>query len=276
MTISIDTITIEARRPDVLAEFWTALLGYQRVDHPTDSIRLDDPSGGGPTLLLQPGTDRPPSRKNRIHFDLRPTDQAAAVELALRLGALHCDVGQTGAESWIVMADPEGNEFCVLQSVAGRPDHDLPFVDEHVTSVAASADTVWQVLLDNLDRQFSRVSATVYTRFVGCAEVAASGPRPLVEGSSVPGFRVVTIVPLTEIVLEGRHRFSTYRLTFRVDQRSSTESRLRAETRASFPGIAGECYRRVVIASGGHAILVRRLMSGVRRKAEFSVDTISS
>jgi hypothetical protein len=153
---------------------------------------------------------------------------------------------------------------------------ELPFVDEHVTSIAASADTVWQVLLDDLDRQFSRVPATVYARVVGCAEVAASGPRPLAEGSSMPGFRVVTIVPPTEIVLEGRHRFSTYRLTFRVDQRSPRESRLRAETRASFPGIAGESYRRVVIASGGHAILVRRLLNGVRRKSELTADTSSS
>jgi len=153
---------------------------------------------------------------------------------------------------------------------------DLPFVDEHVTSVAASANTVWQVLLEALDRQFSRVPATVYVRAVGCAEVAPSGPRPLGEGSSMPGFRVVTIVPLTEIVLEGRHRFSTYRLTFRVDERSSRESRLRAETRASFPGKAGGIYRRVVIASGAHAILVQRLLNGVRRKSELAADTLSS
>ena len=92
----------------------------------------------------------------------------------------------------------------------------------------------------------------------------------------MPGFRVVTIVPLTEIVLEGRHRFSTYRLRFRVDERSSRESLLRAETRASFPGIAGEIYRRAVIASGGHAILLRRLLSGVRRQSELAADTLSS
>jgi len=153
---------------------------------------------------------------------------------------------------------------------------DLPFIDEHVTSVAASTDTVWQALLDGLDRRFSRWPATVYARVVGCVDVAASGPRPLVEGSSLPGFRVVTIVPLTEIVLEGRHRFSTYRLTFRVDQVSSSESRLRAESRASFPGVAGEAYRRVVIATGGHAILVRRLLSGVRRASEPVGDTLSS
>jgi len=153
---------------------------------------------------------------------------------------------------------------------------DLPFVDEHVTSVAASADTVWQVLVDRLGRQFSRGPATAFARVVGCAEVAASGPRPLVEGSTLPGFRVVTIVPLTEIVLDGSHRFSTYRLTFRVDRVSSSESRLRAESRASFPGIAGESYRRVVVASGAHAILVRRLLSGVRRKSELAADTLSS
>jgi hypothetical protein len=149
---------------------------------------------------------------------------------------------------------------------------DPPFVDEHGTLVAASAATVWQVLVDTLDRQFSRMPATAYAHAVGCGEIAASGPRPLVEGSAMPGFRVVTMVPLTEIVFEGAHRFSTYRLTFRFDQTRPTETRLRAETRASFPGVAGGLYRRFVVASGAHAILMRRLLSGVRRKSELAAD----
>jgi hypothetical protein len=58
--------------------------------------------------------------KNRIHFDVSPVDvpQADEVERILALGATRADIGQTGEESWTVLADPEGNEFCVLRSLA--------------------------------------------------------------------------------------------------------------------------------------------------------------
>ncbi|GAA4042358.1 hypothetical protein GCM10022233_09170 [Streptomyces shaanxiensis] len=52
--------------------------------------------------------------KNRLHLDFRPEDQDAEVSRLLALGARHVDVGQTGEESWVTLADPEGNEFCVL------------------------------------------------------------------------------------------------------------------------------------------------------------------
>ncbi len=57
--------------------------------------------------------------KNRLHIDLRPDDQAAEVERALSLGARHVDIGQ-GEQTWVVLADPEGNEFCILRAL--RPD----------------------------------------------------------------------------------------------------------------------------------------------------------
>jgi Glyoxalase-like domain len=57
--------------------------------------------------------------KNRLHIDLRPDDQAAEVERALSLGAHHVDIGQ-GKQTWVVLADPEGNEFCILRAL--RPD----------------------------------------------------------------------------------------------------------------------------------------------------------
>ena len=55
--------------------------------------------------------------KNRLHFDLRPDNQLVEVERALALGARKVDIGQTGEESWVVMADPEGNEFCILRAL---------------------------------------------------------------------------------------------------------------------------------------------------------------
>jgi hypothetical protein len=118
----------------------------------------------------------------------------------------------------------------------------LPRVDEHTTVIAASVDEVWPALLETLDRRFSRPVVRAYARIVGCAEATASGPRPLAEGANIPGFRVTVAAPARELVLEGRHRFSSYVLTFRLDQLGSGSSRLRAESRARFPGMAGRVW----------------------------------
>ncbi|MDQ0955096.1 hypothetical protein QFZ24_009019 [Streptomyces phaeochromogenes] len=144
----------------------------------------------------------------------------------------------------------------------------LPYRDEHTTVVAAGADDVWRSLGDTLDRSFSRPGANRYARLVGCADRTASGPRPLAEGSTFPGFRVASAVPGRELVLGGRHRFSSYALIFRLEPAGPGRSRLTAETRATFPGPAGGLYRLLVLGTGGHAVGVRRLLAAVRRRAE--------
>ena len=98
-------------RPGEVARFWRELLGYRIAPNHSNSVKLvgDD----GPTLLIQP-SDRP-VEQGAIHLDLRPEDQSACVDRALKLGATHADIGQVG-EGWVVMADPGGNLFCVLQS----------------------------------------------------------------------------------------------------------------------------------------------------------------
>jgi hypothetical protein len=141
-------------------------------------------------------------------------------------------------------------------------------VDERATEIAAPVDDVWPVLLGAVERSFSRLGAGGYARLVGCVPVDASGPRPLAEGSTVPGFRVVRAVPERELVLEGRHRFSTYALTFRLDGTDSSRSRLAAESRATFPGLAGGAYRLLVIGTRGHVVAVRHLLSGIKHRAE--------
>jgi hypothetical protein len=149
----------------------------------------------------------------------------------------------------------------------------LPYVDEHATEIRASVDDVWSALIETLDRAFSRPGAGGYARTVGCAESTASGPRPLAIGSTIPGFRVADAVPGSELVLIGRHRFSAYALIFRLEQVSSRQSRLCAETRAAFPGVAGGLYRILVIGTGGHGVAVRRLLSAVKRRAEVAVSS---
>ncbi|MFC4145097.1 hypothetical protein ACFO0M_02405 [Micromonospora mangrovi] len=143
----------------------------------------------------------------------------------------------------------------------------LPHVDEHATIVAAPPEDVWPHLCDTVERAFSRPGMSHYPRLVGSAEPSASGPRPLAEGSTLPGFRVVTALPGRELVLAGRHWFATYALIFRLEPAGPGRTRLRAETRAVFPGVAGGLYRMAVIGSGGHRIAVRRLLATVRRRA---------
>ncbi|MFI1393352.1 hypothetical protein [Streptomyces sp. NPDC020681] len=144
----------------------------------------------------------------------------------------------------------------------------LPYVDEHSTVIAAGTDDVWRSLCETLDRSFSRPGAAGYARLVGCADRTVSGPRPLAEGSAFPGFRAVAVIPSQELVLQGRHRFSSYALIFRLEHVGPGQSRLRAESRAAFPGLAGGLYRRLVIGTGGHVVGMRRLLSAIRRRAE--------
>ncbi|MEU0203046.1 MULTISPECIES: hypothetical protein [unclassified Streptomyces] len=143
----------------------------------------------------------------------------------------------------------------------------LPYVDEHTTVVAADAGVVWGRLGEVLDRSFGGGRAAGYARLVGCPDRRSSGPRPLAVGSTIPGFRVASAVPHSELVLIGRHHFSTYALLFRLDAAGPGRTRLRAETRARFPGPAGCLYRQLVLATGGHALGVRRLLAAVRGPA---------
>lgn len=121
MTISVHTVTVKCVDPQRMADFWMSLLGYEPARSHTSSIRIADPVGRRPSLLFAPGRGTKPEG-NIIHLDLRPDDQAAAVDHALGLGATRIDIGQKGDESWVVLADPEGNEFCLLQSLASYRD----------------------------------------------------------------------------------------------------------------------------------------------------------
>ncbi|MEU0031623.1 hypothetical protein [Streptomyces sp. NPDC006335] len=144
----------------------------------------------------------------------------------------------------------------------------LPRIDEHTTLVTARADDVWHALGETLEQSFGRPRSTRYARLVGVADRTASGTRPLTRGSAVAGFRVAEAVPGRELALVGRHHFSTYSLVFRLEEAEGGRTRLRAETRARFPGPFGALYRLLVISSGAHALLTGRLVAAVRRRAE--------
>ncbi len=143
---------------------------------------------------------------------------------------------------------------------------ELPFVDEHGILVAATRRAVWEAIPIVLQRTFDSPAAWTTSFLLGCGE-REGDPFPPIRIATLAGFRVVAATHMSELALEGSHRFSRYALTFRIDDVSG-QTRVRAETRAEFPRFAGKLYRALVIGSGGHEIVVRRLLRAIRRRAE--------
>jgi predicted enzyme related to lactoylglutathione lyase len=123
MGLWIDSLLIDSEDPDKLADFWCQALGYE-VTYRSDEgetereVSIASPEQKGwPILFVEVHDER--KVKNRLHLDLRPDDQEAEVARLEELGAKRVDIGQGPEVTWVVMADPEGNEFCILR--ARRP-----------------------------------------------------------------------------------------------------------------------------------------------------------
>ena len=120
MACRFSELVVDSRDPEALAAFWAAVLDYRVIGREADGaveIGPEDGFGGpAPTLVFGPVLDPTPG-KVRLHIDLNATDreQDAELERLLDLGATRADVGQTGEEDWYVLADPEGNQFCLLK-----------------------------------------------------------------------------------------------------------------------------------------------------------------
>jgi hypothetical protein len=145
---------------------------------------------------------------------------------------------------------------------------DLPHIDEHAALVDAAPGATWEALLRTVESSVSAANAPRLARLLGCAEVVPGGPRPLAEGSTLPGFSVVLAEEPRALTLAGSHRFSEYALVFRLDHLDRGGTRLRAETRAEFPGLSGQAYKTMVIRTRGHVLVTRRLLEAARRRAE--------
>jgi predicted enzyme related to lactoylglutathione lyase len=117
MTSRLDALTFPAGDPAALAGFWSGVFGWAVADDPLGGFTLlpDDDTGFRIRFVL---SDEPKAGPNQMHFDLTSTsldDQQATVDRALALGARHLDVGQLPEEGHVVLADPEGNELCVIE-----------------------------------------------------------------------------------------------------------------------------------------------------------------
>lgn len=116
MSVKLGTVVIDCAEPEHLARFWCDVLEWDVVDSDDDgSVEIGARDQRHFTLLFEPVTETK-SIKNRLHLDLNPRgDQASELDRLLGLGARHVDIGQ-GDQSWYVLADPEGNEFCLLST----------------------------------------------------------------------------------------------------------------------------------------------------------------
>ncbi|MFJ3232863.1 VOC family protein [Streptomyces sp. NPDC086787] len=120
MACRVGEFVLDCQDPEALARFWCEVLDFVVLDREEGGIEIGPPEGFGgpqPTMVLL-RTDEPKSGKLRLHIDVNPTDrdQDAELERLLAAGAVRVDIGQSGEVPWYVLADPEGNEFCLLRT----------------------------------------------------------------------------------------------------------------------------------------------------------------
>jgi predicted enzyme related to lactoylglutathione lyase len=133
MDIRIQCLCIDTADPAKIASFWESALGWRRTWEEEDQVCLEPPEGSRedgivPDLIFLKVPEGK-TVKNRLHLDLRPADQCAEVARLEALGARQINVGQGETVGWVVMADPDGNEFDVLDPLT--PD-ELPPGHDHL------------------------------------------------------------------------------------------------------------------------------------------------
>ena len=116
MPVRLHHIVIDTHDLPRLAQFWTQALGWKVLSEREGEIVIGTDENAPVGICFMPVTDRK-IVKNRVHLDITTAaeDRDQEIERLLALGARRADIGQTGAESWTVLADPEGNEFCVIR-----------------------------------------------------------------------------------------------------------------------------------------------------------------
>jgi hypothetical protein len=142
---------------------------------------------------------------------------------------------------------------------------ELPFIDEHSVEVPASPEETWDALIKTFGSS-ANGPFVYYAKLIGVDPIRSEGPLDHV-GSTRTGFRVTAAIAPELLILSGRHRFSEYSLEWRIARLPGGKARLSAVTRARFPGIKGRVYKALVIDSGAHARITRRMLGSVARQA---------
>jgi glyoxalase superfamily protein len=130
VTLRWQCICIDSTDPASLATWWAELLGWRITSEEDDEVALEPPEGSpadgvSPDILFL-RVPEAKTVKDRIHIDLRPDNHAAEVARAEAMGARRVDVGQGTDKTWVVLADPEGNEFCILRTLRADEVTDAP------------------------------------------------------------------------------------------------------------------------------------------------------
>jgi glyoxalase superfamily protein len=130
MSVRLQNVSVDSLEPSRLAAFWAEALGWRVTSDDGEEVVLEPPAGSRdegivPDLVFIVAPDGH-AVKNRVHVDLRPDDQLAEVQRLIAMGATRVDIGQPSDCTWVVLADPEGNEFCVLRA----------FTNEEIASLA--------------------------------------------------------------------------------------------------------------------------------------------
>jgi glyoxalase superfamily protein len=129
MALRLQNVSVDSLDPSRLAAFWAEVLGWRVTFDDGDEVVLEPPDGSpqegiAPDMVFIRVADERVG-KSRFHLDLRPDDQFAEVQRLEELGAIRVDIGQPSDCTWVVLADPEGNELCVLR----------PFTPEETASL---------------------------------------------------------------------------------------------------------------------------------------------
>jgi hypothetical protein len=131
MTLQLQNVSVDSLDPSRLAAFWAEVLGWRITFDDNDEVVLEPPAGSphegiAPDIVFIRVRDGRVA-KSRFHLDLRPSDQAAEVQRLEGFGAYRVDIGQPSDCTWVVLADLEGNEFCVLRPLT--PEETSPLID---------------------------------------------------------------------------------------------------------------------------------------------------
>ncbi len=119
MSLELEQVVVDARDPVALGRWWLEALQWIIVNDDPGEFEIRPQPDRLPGLIFEPVGERK-QFKNRLHLDFRPDDQDTEVERLIALGASRVDIGQ-GEAPWVVLADPEGNEFCVLRDRRASP-----------------------------------------------------------------------------------------------------------------------------------------------------------
>lgn len=144
----------------------------------------------------------------------------------------------------------------------------LPYIDEHATCVGATRERTWAALV-TVGAGMTGGAPGPIARLARLEPACGSGEwsgEPAV-GATMPGFAIEEVSAPSRLALGGRHRFSRYTLVFELEEAGPGRTRVRAQTSAAFPGALGRAYRALVIGTGAHRVVVRRLLRRIEGHA---------